>query len=136
MSDVPGMNGPLAGTVWEGAAGKWGLTLKINQHADSMGQEMLVGTISSSVTACFKASDLVVQIAEDSVEFHASSHGTVADSSFVEFKGDLDGNAMRGRLTVSAFSDEEKKPDSEIDPQKNIETLCEVTNLPFEFTRK
>lgn len=133
---VSGLNGPLAGTVWEGVAGKWGVTLNIEQHVDSMGSEMLMGTISSTVTECFKEGRLVVQITGNSLEFLSSSHGTLADSSSVKFKGEMEENSMKGRLTVTAYTDEEKKPDSEVDPQDSLEKLCEVTNLPFEFTRK
>lgn len=132
---TPGMNGPLKGSVWEGVGGNWDLRLKVTQHIQAGGMESVVGTLTSSRSECFKADDHVgVNISESAVELLGMSHGTLADSSHVTFKGDISETNMTGRLTVGVIQNGNSNAEESGAP--SAKELCEVTNLPFVFTRK
>lgn len=131
---TPDMDGPLKGSVWAGASGGWDLTLKITTHMAFEGNHTILGSIRSSRTECFKASDLSVGLTDDTIDFLAYSHGTKADRTSVDFKGDISGKTMTGRLTVSASAADSNTGDDD-NPLPGVEEICDVTNLPFVFER-
>lgn len=132
--DMPDMDGPLKGSVWAGTGGKWDLTLKITSHMTFEGNHTILGSIRSSRTECFKATDLSVRLTDATIKMFATSHGTMADSTSVDFKGDISGKTMTGRLTVSASS-AGSNTGVDDDPSPGVEEICDATNLPFVFER-
>lgn len=128
MSQMPNLDGELSNTVWVGKAAGWELTLNISTHQEFQGRNTILGSLKSNRGACFLASDTVVSLVDGVVEFAAHSHGSSADRTFIDFKGELSNGSMEGRFTVDASQEEPG--------EKEAEQLCNLTNQPIVLVRQ